>query len=492
LTLADPRRRATAMLVALALSAAVVLTEVGGEIARRPALAAVGVVAGAVVVVALALLLRRAPSALPLLVVGALPFRVPLPVGGGTASLLVPLYVVIAAGCLATAAGWLGPRHELPPDRWRRRLELALAAVLVLYALQALSSTDPGQAVRNVALFYAPFALLFRLVLDVPWSRRLVLGALGVAAGLALVFAAVGYVEYATRHLLLFNPKVMAANEVKPYFRVNSLFFDPNMYGRFLALTMVGLTGALLWSRRARDAGLLAAALLALWGGLVLSLSQSSFAALLLGLAVLAALRWRALPVVLAVVVAGAAAVGLVAVAPQALRLDPTSERSLDRATSGRVDLVQGGVAMFRDRPVLGFGSGSFAERYRAREGVTSATGAAASHTIPLTVAAEQGVVGFVAYLALLWATLGLAFARLRRALRRDPDGVVPVARAALAAMLLALVLHTLVYAAFLEDPATWALLALAAALRGVPPEPGPAVPAAVPPAAEPVPAPVL
>ena len=34
-----------------------------------------------------------------------------------------------------------------------------------------------------------------------------------------------------------------------------------------------------------------------------------------------------------------------------------------------------------------------------------------------------------------------------------------------------ALLLHTLVYAAFLEDPLTWTLLAMAAALRRVDPE---------------------
>ena len=48
------------------------------------------------------------------------------------------------------------------------------------------------------------------------------------------MFAAIGFVEYATRHLFL-NPKVIASNQFETYFRVNSLFFDPNIYGRFLA-----------------------------------------------------------------------------------------------------------------------------------------------------------------------------------------------------------------------------------------------------------------
>ena len=45
------------------------------------------------------------------------------------------------------------------------------------------------------------------------------------------------------------------------------------------------------------------------------------------------------------------------------------------------------------------------------------------------------------------------------------------VARCVVAAAFCALLLHTLVYAAFLEDPLTWTLLAMAAALRWVEPE---------------------
>ena len=58
--------------------------------------------------------------------------------------------------------------------------------------------------------------------------------------------------------------------------------------------------------------------------------------------------------------------------------------------------------------------------------------------------------------------------------------------RAAVAAAFAALVVHTLVYAAFLEDPLTWALLAAAVALRRRD-EPAGAAAEPAPPAAEPV-----
>ena len=125
---------------------------------------------------------------------------------------------------------------------------------------------------------------------------------------------------------------------------------------------------------------------------------------------------------------------------------------------------------MVRDRPWAGYGSGSYAERYRERERVSSEKVAAASHTIPLTVTAEQGVIGLAAYLALVALSLALLFGGLRRTLHRAPwPGAAPVTRAALAAAYAALLLHTLVYAAYLEDPLSWVLLAIAAGLRAVP-----------------------
>ena len=46
---------------------------------------------------------------------------------------------------------------------------------------------------------------------------------------------------------------MIAANQFESYFRVNSVFWDPNVYGRFLALVMIAVAAAsLLWTRRAR------------------------------------------------------------------------------------------------------------------------------------------------------------------------------------------------------------------------------------------------
>ncbi|HEY3960484.1 MAG TPA: O-antigen ligase family protein [Solirubrobacteraceae bacterium] len=447
---------------------------------------AVGLIAALVVIAALSLLMRKNPDALPLLAIFALPFRLPISAGGRTVNLLIPLYLVVAAGTvtyllpkLVPARGVKGPRNadgcgdrrrqemmeneaHVSPTKIRtwltpRGVEWLLLAAIVLYALQAAYSPDHGKAAENIAFFYVPFGLLFLLLRDVRWTRELLLRCLGVAVMLAVLFAGVGFVEYYRKSLLL-NPKVVSANQYDNYFRVNSVFFDPSIYGRFLALVMLAVSTAVLWSRRRREVLIGAGVLAWLLAGLVTSFSESSIAALLLGLAALAAYRWD----VLATVYVSAALLAIAAVvllaAPSSLHFGlKGSGGGANNATSGRANLVTGGLDLFVDRPLQGYGSGSFETEYKrhaAKANASSENATSASHTIPITVAAEQGIVGLAVYIALLLC----AFVVLFRGAGRSPP------RIAIAVCFAALVLHTWTYADFLEDPLTWTLLALGVA----------------------------
>jgi O-antigen ligase len=441
-----------------------------------PGAIAAALIGAAVVVAALALLLRRRPEAFPLLAILALPFRLPIAADGRTVNLLIPLYLVVAGGVvnwlalhllpngesrrgqdeqregagretasLRTLSGWLSPRG----------LELLLAAAVVLYTLQTAYSSDHAKAAENIAFFYLPFGLLFVLLRDVRWTRELLIACLVLAAGLAVLFAGVGFVEYYRKALFL-NPKVVAANQYDNYFRVNSVFFDPSIYGRFLALVMIMLTSVVLWSRGRRDVWICTAALAWLLAGLVTSFSESSIAALLLGLTILAAYRWDVRGTLYV-------AVALVAIAAVVLELAPASSHfglkgsggSTNNATNGRTNLISGGFHLFAKRPLEGYGSGSFETEYELHSRDPSAENAtSASHTIPVTVAAEQGVLGLAVYVALLV----VAFAVLFRDAARAPP------RIAIAAAFAALVLHTWIYADFLEDPLTWTLLGIGVA----------------------------
>ncbi|HMJ01593.1 MAG TPA: O-antigen ligase family protein [Conexibacter sp.] len=491
----DPRQRALAMAGALLLAPVLLVVDIWDSpqfevVHDQPLAAGVGAAVGLCAIAALALLMARRPLVLPLLVLAALPFRVPIEVGGTTSNLLVPLYLVIAAGALAaivpaltrfrppvTASGDLRATSPVA-SRWEPGwLERLLALSVALYGIQATYSGDFEKALQQVAFFVVPFALLFVLLARIEWTPRLLRLCLGLLVGLALVFSAVGYVEYATRHIFL-NPKLIASNDLHTYFRTNSVFFDPNIYGRFLVVAMLAVAATMLQVSRARLVWAGAAVLVALWAGLVLTLSQSSLGALLVGLATLAVLRWGARRVLLP-------AAGVVAVAVAAVLLTPGTFGidldNLDGSSSGRTVLVRGGGELFVERPLAGYGSGAFSVEYRRHEGRVGPEAATTSHTIPITVAAEQGVVGLLAYLALLAAALARLLGHGVRA---------SVARSAVAAAFLALLFHTLVYAAFLEDPLTWALLGVGAALaaaaapRGEPAG-APATPAPEPTAAE-------
>jgi putative inorganic carbon (HCO3(-)) transporter len=418
-----------------------------------------GALLGAVIVVAaggLALLLHRRPRLLPPLALLLLPLRVPISAGGTVANLLVPLYVAIAG---ATVGLLIFPPADLPRQGGKgRMLRLALGGYLLLYGLQALYSPDFAKALQNATFFYAPFTLLMAALALLPWDRRTVERSLQVVVGLAAVLVAVGFAEYARGKLFL-NPRLIADNTYSSFFRVNSLFFDPNIFGRFLALVLVAAVVALYATRTRNRVLLLAAAVLWLWGGLLTTYSESSMIALLVGLAVVVAYRYDPWSAV--------AGLGLVAVVGLlVLLLAPASARfglferegSANAATSGRVGLVSGGLKLFAKRPLYGFGSGSFAKEFQRQE--QQASGATASHTTPVTVAAEQGLVGLASYLFLLATALLLLW---REAGRSPPQ-------LALFACFVALVVHTLGYADFLEDPTTWFLLgaALALAARGV------------------------
>jgi putative inorganic carbon (HCO3(-)) transporter len=461
----DRRVRALAALGALLLSPVLLLGDIWESpqlrlVHHHPLEAGVGALLGLGILAGLATLIARRPALMAALAVVTLPFRVPIQAGGTTSNLLVPLYLVVAAGALAQIVPALLGRDPDPGPNggdiqaWRPGwIERLLALYVVLYGVQSIYSPDFEKALQQMVFFYVPFALLYWLLRSLQWTRRLVRTCLQLTAGLAIAFSALGFVEYATKTIIL-NPKLVVANDLHTYFTVNSVFFDPDIFGRYLALVMILLAGLLLYQRPRREQIGVTVVLAILWSGLVLTLSRSSLGALLLGLAVLAALRWRpsrALVVAAAVIVLGAAAV---AISPNTFGLN----QGINGASSGRGGLVSGGASLFGDRPLWGFGSGSFVKEYRAHHPRSSQT-LSASHTIPVTIAAEQGLIGLLAYLALVLVALVI----LLRQARGDP------VRAAIAAAFAALVFHTLLYADFLEDPVAWALLGVGAALAANP-----------------------
>jgi O-antigen ligase len=440
---------ATGLLTPALLLATVWQTRKLHSLRAHPALAIAAALAAIVLVALLALAFARRPALLGPLAVLALPFRIPIGSGSARSDLLLPLYGVIAAAVLAQLS-----RRGARPLARGGALERVLAASLVLYAVQAFYTSDPTKAVEQMTFFYVPFAILYVLLRGLRWDAAALARCMRVLVSLALLFVAVGAAEYAARRLLL-NAPLSAALSNQQYFRVNSLFYDPNIYGRFLALTMVALAAVMLWTPLRATTTVCAALLALLWVGLIISVSQSSIAALLAGLVVLAALRFGLRGTAAAASAGLLGALVVLAVAAGAIHLNLGSSAAANTSLNGRYSLVRGGLDLFAKRPFAGFGSGSFAHEFVAH-GYAAASSTTESHTTPVTIAAEQGVIGLLLYAALLYAALRRLFsAGVRES----------VARAAIAAAVAALLVHTLAYADFLEDPAAWALLAVGGVL---------------------------
>ena len=399
----------------------------------------------------------KRPGLVPLAVLIAAPFRPPLDFGAdnrflvafaedGRLGRLLPLYFVLAAATVAL--GWVTLRGEQP--RGIPRMLAIPAAAFFAFAFLSLIWAEDLEAGTNLVLFFTlPFALLLAVVARSPfpaWLPR----ALGTAAvALAAAFALIGLFQAATHRLFFYAENLQVSNANTDYFRVTSLFGDPSLYGRHVVLG-IGVLLVALALKKARPWPAIALIVL-MWAGLLFSYSQSSMVALIVVTLALAAATGDA-RVRRGVVVAGVLAV---VAAGGFLGARLIGGDSLKQVTSDRADRVENTVRVIADHPIVGVGIGGQPQESRELAESTRPKENFVSHTTPLTVAAELGVIGLALY---VWLLVGGA--RLIAAVRRYDDALGLV----LGASFLALFVHALSYSGFLEDPLTWVVLAVGAA----------------------------
>jgi O-antigen ligase len=451
LLVAPSRAQRLAALAALALGALLLALYLAPH-GHRPLLAGAAVV-GLLLAAIGAYVFRRWPYVLAFATLACVPARFHVTVGSTEANLLVPMYGIVAAAALLLA--W-----ELIQGDTRARelgsVAWPVAAFVGWTGLSMLWTGDVRQGAIELLFFFLPFGLLAVALARLQWSRLIALGLLVELTAMAVAFALIGIYQYETRDVF-WNPKLLVSNTYAPFYRVNSVFWDPSIYGRFLVVAILSLLVVVLFVRVRRWAYWATAAIALVWAGLYFSYSQSSFAALAVGVIVAAVFAWGRRGLVLAAVAAVIVAAGALAV--PSVRHDVFGNGNGKSATSGRGKLVRKGVHIAVHHPVVGVGVGGFKHAYaeltnlRGRE-----PNAAASHTTPVTVAAEGGIVGFALYAWLLVAALLLAFRRFAR----DLTGLTALA---LGLVLTAIAVHSLFYSAFFEDPTVWAAIGLAAAL---------------------------
>ena len=211
---------------------------------------------------------------------------------------------------------------------------------------------------------------------------------------MALAFAVIGVYQYATRDVF-WNPKVIVGNAYAPFYRVNSVFYDPSVYGRFLVVAILAALVLALYdrNRRGRVRGRRAAIVL-IWAGpavLVLAVELRGADGRDRGRrrrsAGAGARRSRSAS---SSAVIAAVALGTPHIRHSLLR---ESGSGLNKASSGRAKLVTQGIRIARAPP----GPGRRDRRLQARVRRPRRTckgkepKKAASHNTAVTVAAETG-----------------------------------------------------------------------------------------------------
>ena len=403
---------------------------------------------GVLVVAGAAWALVRWPTAVPVVLLAAAPFRISTSVGSQTAYLLDPLYVALAASLLALVVRAL--RGDV--GRPLPRLLAVPAAVFVFFAgLSLLWTKDLRQGSIELLFFLFPFSALVVAVVRSPWRAWHPRALAVTLVALAALFSAVALFQRLTHGYLLASD-VERANAYTTYFRVTSLFKDPSVFGRHVVIA-IGVLLVAIWLERIRFA--VGAALIAfLWAGLLFAYSQSSFAALF---AVAVAVSFvLGGPKLRRVVVAGAAVCVLAGAGFVAATAVSDSAR---KATSGRTRLARVTWVVFQNHPLVGVGIGGQPQASKDEARTQLSAKRDRSHTTPLTVAAELGLVGLLIYVALLAAAVRMLH---RVTERRRALGL------GAASVFLALFVHSLFYAGFFEDPIVWGVLGVAAWAFGV------------------------
>jgi putative inorganic carbon (hco3(-)) transporter len=411
-------------------------------------------VVGVLAVGALTAALVRFPNAVPVILVCVAPFRIPIDVAGEEAFLLVPLYAVLTAACLAFLV-----RIARDSDITRIPLILALPATLFigLAALSALWSVDVETSAVELLFFYFPFAALVAVVARAPLTAGLPRALAAVAVGLGVFLGAIGLWQLES-HNLFFAHDLERGNAYTTYFRTTSLFHDPSIYGRHLVLAILIVVVALWLNRLRFEVG--AALVTFLAAALFFTYSQSSMITLAVGLifvALLAADRRSKTIILVGALVLALVGAGIVAATART--------ESLRRVTSGRSDLAANASEIAAKHPVAGVGIGG--EERAVRDLIAADPGRLrkVSHTTPLTVAAELGAIGLAAYVAFLAASGRLLLIAGRQS---RPLGL------GLATVFVCVFVHSLFYSGFFEDPVVWLALALAGGLVQAAPRPAP------------------
>jgi putative inorganic carbon (hco3(-)) transporter len=313
--------------------------------------------------------------------------------------------VVIGAALLRWGLG----REQLLASG-RRAVPVALAALALAYAVATLVAGDRAAAASETVdlLNFAALVVVLVAVLDSPaWLERAVWAVVG-GIGLLAAFAVLQQITKTYDFTWLGFASVLDdGNALRSAGPLN-----PNPFGQVLAAAAVLAVYLGLVARRpaVRSLGWSLAVLCAV--GVVYTQSRAALITLLLAALLIAFLRGARLRV-LAAALCATLALGLL-VLPDSLQqrvgalgdvVGGDAATYEDTALRGRASENVAGLEMWRDHPLLGVGPDNFElhyQRYSASIGLDPRPEARSAHNLVLESLAETGLIGALAFAAVL------------------------------------------------------------------------------------------
>ena len=370
----------------------------------------------------------------PLIALILLPFAVAL---GSLVALQVhginvgPTDVLVGALALASVIRWLPAHWRLISgssvrDAWRtstrepQRLAVfaALAAYLMVVCLSLLVATSRTSSLKEIVKWSEVLAVVALTLWQMHSPRRVHLVAWTlIAAG--LVEALIGYGQWA-----------LASGDLGPggaSIRVFGTFAQPNPFAGYLNFALPLALALTLFAHDARERWVAGGASVLLLGAQTLANSRGGLLGLVAAIVVIAAVGWRRERLV-AIVAAVGIPLGLIAWFAHLIpnRIETALVRQVRVGSIG--DICQpnnanfstverlvhwiAGLRMFAANPLLGVGAGNYNAAYpRYTPSLTCwPEGLGQAHNYYINVAAETGILGLLAFLAVVAAVLWLGW----------------------------------------------------------------------------------
>ena len=365
-----------------------------------------------------------------------------------------PLVALIGLSWLAglLAGRWSAP--ALPA------LTLPIAIVLIPMGLSALAAESLLLSIKELSK-WAELFVIYLVTATTVRDRRVLAALVGALLLAALAEVGIGLLQTALR---IGPPHFLAGGVLM---RAHGTFGQPNPYGGYLALILpIALAAALAAPRpRLRLVGWGVSAALAL--GIALSLSRGAWLGTLAALSMvwlLESQRNRLRAVALAYGGVTATVIVLVlGVIPEAVMARVTDlfvygSRIVQELRTGpnpdnwaileRVSQWYAGWRMFAENPILGVGIGNYPKAYETYALPGWPTGVGHAHNYYLNLAAEGGLLTFVAFLLFL----ALAWRLAARAWRQAPNAWGRTLALGLLGSLAAFSAHSLVDSLFVHS----------------------------------------